>query len=239
MNILAVAAHPDDEMDFAGLLSRFADSGHAVTILFTTRGEGGTTGNPPLCERHELGQVREAESRESGAIIGARDVRFLPFIDPRARDGQMQHVDASLEEFTASIQAVLEELRPDVVITHGSNGEYGHPQHVFTHQAVFSALQNLQSWKPKAVLTGCANYPGEENLEGINKDDPADYRVNIQPWAERKRAAFQAHRTQYPALLKNSEAKGTLLMTEKTECYRSWPEFAQHGEGQDPLFRDY
>lgn len=55
---------------------------------------------------------------------------------------------------------MLEHLHPDVIITYGTDGEYGHPQHIFTQQATFRALRNLalgprglQPWRPQEVLT--------------------------------------------------------------------------------------
>jgi LmbE family N-acetylglucosaminyl deacetylase len=90
--------------------------------LVTTRGEGGSTGEPPVCERSELGRVREQEGRHAGAVIGARQVIYLPYVDPDATDGITKAVDATPEEFSASIQEVLEHLHPDVIITHGTDG---------------------------------------------------------------------------------------------------------------------
>ena len=42
--VLAVAAHPDDELFGAGYLAKLAAEGHALHILCTTRGEGGEVG---------------------------------------------------------------------------------------------------------------------------------------------------------------------------------------------------
>src|SRR5690242_15757138 len=127
MIVLAIGAHPDDELFAAGMLARYAAEGHDVYILTTTRGEGGSAGDPLLCERTELGTVREAESRASAHALGARDVLFLPFVDPlKGDDGVLHPVDASMEEFSAAIAGVIARLHPDVIITHGSGGEYGH-----------------------------------------------------------------------------------------------------------------
>jgi LmbE family N-acetylglucosaminyl deacetylase len=153
MIILAIAAHPDDETCASGTLAKYATEGHSVYILMTTRGKGGSTGEPPICERSALGRVREQEGRNAGAVIGAREVLFLPYIDPEASNGVLHAIDATLEEFSASIQEVMSRLRPDVVITHGTNGEYGHPQHIFTQHATFHALRSLQPWRPREVLT--------------------------------------------------------------------------------------
>jgi len=230
--VLAVAAHPDDETSAGGLLAKYANEGHNVYILMTTRGEGGTCGDPPICERHELGQVREAEARAAAEILDARQVIFLPYVDPEFRDGELQRVAATLEEFSESIKAVIDQHRPDIIITHGSNGDYGHPQHIFTYQAVFQALRQLQPWKPAMVLTWCAAFPDSEISVSLNQDDPADWLVDISPWADRKLAAFQAHRTQFESVVRYYCEQNSHFMEEKVESYRRWPEYERSADSQ-------
>jgi Uncharacterized proteins, LmbE homologs len=231
MIILSIGAHPDDETCAGGTLIKYADEGHDVYILSTTRGEGGSTGIPPVCERPELGRVREQEGRDAGAVIGARQVIFLPYVDPHATDDVTKAVDATLEEFAASIQEVLEHLHPDVVITHGTDGEYGHPQHIFTQQATFQALRNLavgrQPWRPQEVLTWCAAYPDPEVPGEVNQSDPADLLVDIRPYFQRKLEAFKQHRSQFMPVQSFFKDKGGAFMAEKIEAFRRWPEFCR------------
>jgi LmbE family N-acetylglucosaminyl deacetylase len=227
MIILSIGAHPDDETCAGGTLLKYANEGHEVYILTTTRGEGGSTGYPPVCERPELGRVREQECRNAGAVLGARDVLFLPYIDPDATDGVIHAIDATLEQFSASIQEVLLRLRPDVVITHGTDGEYGHPQHIFTREATFHALRALRPWHPRQVLTWCAAYPDPEVPAEMNLSDPADLFVDIQPYAGRKLEAFKQHHSQYEPVRNYFKDKGGAFLSEKIEAFRNWPELCQ------------
>lgn len=231
MIVLSIGAHPDDETCAAGTLIKYAEEGHEVYLLMTTRGEGGSTGDPPVCERSELGRVREQEGRDAGAVIGARQVLFLPYVDPDATKGILRAVDATPEEFTASIQEVLEHLHPDVIITHGTDGEYGHPQHIFTQQATFQALRNLavaeQPWRPLEMLTWCAAYPNPEVPGEMNKSDPSDLLVDIRPYAQRKMEAFKQHRSQFIPVQNYFKDKGGAFMAMEVEAFRRWPEFCQ------------
>ncbi len=229
MIILSIGAHPDDETCCGGTLIKYASEGHNVYILTTTRGEGGSTGS--LCERAELGRVREQEGRDAGAVIGARQVIYLPYVDPNATDGVTKAVDATPEQFAASIEEVLERLRPDVVITHGTDGEYGHPQHIFTQSATFQALRNLQPWRPQEVLTWCAAYPDPEVPGEMNQSDPANLLVDIRPYAQRKMEAFMQHRTQVKAVQSYFKDKGGAIMAMQVEAFRRWPEFMQKPHG--------
>ncbi|GAG71710.1 unnamed protein product, partial [marine sediment metagenome] len=61
-SILVISAHPDDETLFAGgTLAMYAEKGHTVFILETTRGQGGEVGEPPLTTRENLATFREQE----------------------------------------------------------------------------------------------------------------------------------------------------------------------------------
>src|SRR5881628_1130786 len=88
LTVVCVGGHPDDpEFGCGGTLARYASLGHAVTIAYLTRGEGGVA-NVPF---EESGRVREAEARRACEILGATPM-FLPFkggevrIDNKALD---------------------------------------------------------------------------------------------------------------------------------------------------------
>jgi N-acetylglucosamine malate deacetylase 2 len=226
MNILAIGAHPDDEINCSGTLAKLAAAGKDVYILTTTRGEGGSTGFPPLCAQENLGRLREAEGHKAGEILGVKEVIFLPYADPLPQNNKAQAIAATLEEFSAAIQQVLLRLRPELVLTHGSYGEYGHPQHIFTHQAVLHALRALQPWKPWQMLTWCADYPNPEVPGLMNKDDPADLLVDIQPWIATKLASFEAHKSQVEPVRRYFLDKGGAYMSFKVESFHLWKDYS-------------
>ncbi len=233
MIVLAIGAHPDDELYAGGLLAKYAEEGHDVYILLSTRGEGGPMGDPPIGGRAELAEFRGREAQAAARALGARDVLFLPFQDPvRNTDGTLYPINATREEFSAAIADVLGSLRPDAVITHGSGGEYGHPQHLFTHAAVFAALQALRPWHPREVLTWEAAYPEAGTDRKVNPDDPADIVIDVTPWLSKKLAGYRAHRTQYPAFF--SAARGETLEhvveRDRIESYHRWPQ-EEHSNG--------
>ncbi len=166
--LLAIGAHPDDETMLAGgTLAWAARNGLTVHILGVTRGEGGEVGDPPVTTRDQLGATREAELRRAGEHLGAASVEFLPFADPQmmptdedpAPPTALGRIAAEADEFEAALVAAIRRLRPDVLLTHGTNGEYGHPQHIFTHQAVLAAVQALAEPRPE-LLTWCAAHDG-------------------------------------------------------------------------------
>lgn len=229
MHVLVVAAHPDDETAFAGgMMAKYAAEGHQVHVLWTTRGEGGEMGDPPLTTREQLGAVREAEARVAAAALGVHTVHFLPFVDPVVGpEDTLYPIDATLELFSQTIAAVMAELQPDVILTHGSGGEYGHPQHIFTHQAVFAALEQLKPWQPTEVLTWGGAYPDVEKERHINQNDPADIVLDVTPWLAQKTAAFAAHQTQHVLFFRHNQGKTIDEIPGRKESFHRWPEFTR------------
>ena len=69
-----------------------------------------------------LAEIRTAELEEALRILGVEEHHWLDY-----PDGGCADVDA--EEAAARIAAVLDEVRPDTVVTFGPDGFTGHPDH--------------------------------------------------------------------------------------------------------------
>jgi LmbE family N-acetylglucosaminyl deacetylase len=206
MKILCLVAHPDDETVFAGgTLALLASRGAEVRVACCTRGEGGETGEPPLCPRSELGAMREAEARCAARALGCASVEFLPFRDPDVGPGgELSAFASSPEEIIPGIQILLGAIRPDVVITHGSSGEYGHPGHLLIHRACLEAAR--LSGVP-CVFTFGADFAAHPRKRSANRDDPADFVVAVDRTFERKLAAMECHRTQHASFVRRATAE--------------------------------
>jgi LmbE family N-acetylglucosaminyl deacetylase len=223
--VLAIAAHPDDELFGAGYLAKLASEGNELYILCTTRGEGGEVGEPPVGPKSRLGEFREVEMQGSGRALGAREVWFLDFVDPWMEiGGEALAIDADPATFVARVAEKISTLKPDIVITHGSNGEYGHPQHVYTHRAVMAALGTLAPWHPQELLTWCANTGDAETDRVVNQDDPADIALDVSPWFDRKLAAANAHVSQHAMFLRNNKTDDLGNALRRNEAFHRWPQ---------------
>lgn len=220
--ILVISAHPDDETLFSGgTVARYAQQGHTVFILETTRGEGGEVGEPPLTTRENLAAVREQEVREAVRILDARDIFFLPYIDPYMEiNGIARRIDVPLADFAAAIDKYVRKIEPDLIITHGSNGEYGHPQHIYTHRATRLALSNGHT--RTALMSWSAWHAPSERERVLNENDEADIITDISPWHDIKVAAALCHKTQHAMFLRNSGASSITDMVWKTETFHIW-----------------
>jgi LmbE family N-acetylglucosaminyl deacetylase len=221
-SILAISAHPDDETLFAGgTLAKWAQAGNDIYILETTRGEGGEVGEPPLTSQENLGTLREQEVRKAAEALGARDIYFLPFIDPHMEiNGIARRISEPLDVFVDAITKFIKQIQPDVVITHGSNGEYGHPQHVYTHEATRLAMTNGAG--KTALLSWSAWHESPKRQRVLNRNDRADIIHDIGPWLERKVAAALCHRTQHAMFLRNTGAPSVPAMIWPVETFHIW-----------------
>jgi LmbE family N-acetylglucosaminyl deacetylase len=136
--LMAVLAHPDDEsLGFGGTLARYAAEGVEVFLVTATLGDSGRyRGHRPGDAEHPgplaLAQIREAELRAAAAVLGASGVSVLGYHD--------QELDqADPREAIGRIAAELRRFRPDVVVTFGPDGAYGHPDHIAVSQFATAA----------------------------------------------------------------------------------------------------
>jgi LmbE family N-acetylglucosaminyl deacetylase len=136
---MAVLAHPDDEsLGVGGTLAKYASEGVDVFLLTATRGDGGRyRGHRPDDRQHPgpaaLANIRETELRAAASVLGVREVSLLDYRD--------QHLDrANPRAAIADIVGHLRRVHPDVVVTFGPDGAYGHPDHIAISQFTTAAI---------------------------------------------------------------------------------------------------
>jgi LmbE family N-acetylglucosaminyl deacetylase len=217
MNILAFFAHPDDETMLAGgTLALLARAGAQVHVLCATRGEGGEVGEPPVCLIEELGQVREAELVCAVQALGGRSLTFLDYVDPRmGPDEALFAYSADLTRLAGQVAAAIRQFEIEAVLSHGSNGEYGHPAHVLSYQAARLAVESFEkmdSGQTPMLYTVAASFPDHPRPRLSNPDDSAHLVLDIRPALEQKTAAALCHRSQQALFVRRqSEEAGRRL----------------------------
>lgn len=135
LRLMCVFAHPDDEsFGMGATLAKYAAEGAGTYLVTATRGERGWQGVPDQNPGMEaLGKLREGELREAAGVLGLREVEFLDYID-----GDVDRADPA--EATGRIAAHLRRVRPQVVVTFGPDGGYGHPDHIAVAQLTSAAV---------------------------------------------------------------------------------------------------
>ena len=114
-NIVAFFAHPDDETMFlGGTLAYLASEGAQIHFVSATKGEGGEMGDPPICERAELGQTREKELECTVKALGGKSLSFLGFKDPEVGpEGELYPFSDDLDEVVRELLDILKRIQPD------------------------------------------------------------------------------------------------------------------------------
>src|SRR5260370_27928532 len=156
--LLGVFAHPDDESFCAGgTFARSVAHGAEVMVVSATRGEAGQIRSAGTATRRTLGRVREQELQLACQRLGIQHARCLDYAD-----GTLKDVDQ--EVLIKDIVELLRRFRPDVVITFGSDGGYGHPDHLAISAATTAAcLRSGDSHQfPAHLPAGVAPHPPEQ-----------------------------------------------------------------------------
>jgi N-acetyl-1-D-myo-inositol-2-amino-2-deoxy-alpha-D-glucopyranoside deacetylase len=221
--LFLVHAHPDDEaISTGGVMMRAHASGHRVVLVTCTRGEEGEIHNmDEAAVRPRLAEVRTEELRRAGEILGIDRQEFLGYRDsgmagaPSNARPDSFHT-APLAEAARRLAQLLRQERPEVVVTYGPEGTYGHPDHIKAHQTTMAALDLLaaEGWQPAKVywhaipqsfLERMASElrrsgqpipagPGQ-TIRGV-PDERITTIVDVRDLAPRKRQAFEAHVSQ-------------------------------------------
>lgn len=262
--IVFVHAHPDDETLLNGAtMARYAAEGAHVTLVTCTLGEQGEVFVPELAQlavdqADQLGGYRYTELQAACQVLGVTDFRLLGGVG-RYRDSGMMGTSANqhpralwraeLTEAVEYLVEILEELRPQVLVTYDPNGLYGHPDHIQAHRIAMAAAARVRPaprvlWcaVPRSLAAAgfdvfihssenpFADARSVADLPFVTDDAELSVRFDASAFAGHKRAAMAAHATQVPSdawltvLAKNFDVEPMGV-----EYYRSPP-----GEGSAP-----
>lgn len=135
LRLMAVFAHPDDEaFGTGGTLTKYAAEGCDVYLVTATRGEAGQIAEPGLATKANLPHVREHELGCACKIYGIHPPRFLDYVD-----GQLAIVHQG--QAVGKLVRLIREIKPQVLITFGPDGIYGHYDHIAVHRWATIAAQ--------------------------------------------------------------------------------------------------
>ena len=142
LTLMAIYAHPDDEaFGTGGTLAKYASEGVAVHLVTATLGEAGQVANPALKLTQPLSARREQELRCACECYGIKQLHLLGYID-----GQTTVAPQSGAVY--KIVKLLREIKPQVGISFGPEGIYGHYDHLAVHRWATAAVE-------LAAETGC------------------------------------------------------------------------------------
>jgi N-acetyl-1-D-myo-inositol-2-amino-2-deoxy-alpha-D-glucopyranoside deacetylase len=166
IRLLAVHAHPDDETLATGVaLAHHRLLGDEVHVVTCTLGEEGEVIPPELGHLEgsdQLASHRREELAGAMATLGVHH-HYLGGDPPRWRDSGMAgspayddpraFAGADVAEAASVLASLVEEVRPDVVLTYDPEGGYGHPDHIQTHRVTVAAVSAVPADRRPALFT--------------------------------------------------------------------------------------
>jgi LmbE family N-acetylglucosaminyl deacetylase len=125
VNVLAIGAHPDDiEFGCGGMLTKYAEKGHAVYLFVASDGSLGGDG-----------AVRRSEQEDSALIVGARKVFW----------GEYRDTEIPLNrEMIVRLEAVIRETQPRMIFV--NYPEDTHQDHRNLAQGTLSATRYVPNF---------------------------------------------------------------------------------------------
>jgi LmbE family N-acetylglucosaminyl deacetylase len=198
--VLAIFAHPDDEVFVAPALARAAREGEEITVVYATSGDQGP-GVSNMERGAALAELREGEARCSTQALGASETIFL-----RHGDGTLgtlaHHPESSARKLTQDLQAILSEGDYDIVVTWGPDGGYGHADHRMVSAVATQLVQAMDSGRPSLLYPGIpkGTLPPIPEMQAWGESDPAILTINYAYEPEDLEAATRAvacHESQF------------------------------------------
>jgi bacillithiol biosynthesis deacetylase BshB1 len=191
LDLLAIAAHPDDvEQTCGGTLLRMAEAGYRTGIMDLTAGDMGTRGTP---------EIRVAESDDAGKVLKVSHRENLHFPDARLENSLAARM---------SLAQRIRELKPRTVILPYWEGR--HPDHYRTAELGYEACflaglkkidQYTEPHRPYKIL-----------YSSLYANVTPSFVVDVTQQFDRRMESLLAYRSQY------GEAKdGATLFPDESE----------------------
>jgi LmbE family N-acetylglucosaminyl deacetylase len=133
---MVVVAHPDDaEFMAAGTVAKWARGGSTITYVVVTKGDKGS--EDPEMTPDRLAEIREAEQREAGRILGVKNFEFMGYPDG--------YLEPTLD-LRRDLARLIRRYRPEVVICFDPTNRFfsdnyvNHPDHRASGDATIDAV---------------------------------------------------------------------------------------------------
>ncbi|MGI8880290.1 MAG: PIG-L family deacetylase [Jatrophihabitans sp.] len=136
-----------------GTIARASAAGAETAIVCLTEGEAGEIRDSAVATRRALGATRVKELTASAVALGVTSAEC-----PDLGDGNLARLPFT--DLVSHVRSTLETFAPDVVVTFGDDGGFGHPDHMLSSLATVAAREQLAS-PPRALH---ARFPAQDRL---------------------------------------------------------------------------
>ncbi|MDL2343502.1 PIG-L deacetylase family protein [Deinococcus sp. MIMF12] len=185
MRLMAVFAHPDDEIGCIGTLAKHAARGDEVLLVWTTLGElASQFGDAP---HEEVTRIRQEHGAWVAQRIGAGH-HFFDMGDSRMTGGRAEALQ---------LARLYARFRPNAVITWSD--DHPHPDHRMTARVAFDAVTLARIPKIVNEEGGGALMPPAPDLSGDEAVESGEDMTRLGAWREPVRLyQYYAPASPYP-----------------------------------------
>ena len=200
--ILAIFAHPDDEVTIAPVLAKYAAAGADVWLAIATDGRLGVSGFAHIPAGDTLAAVRVGESRCAAEQLGIHPPIFMGLHDQLDLTLGYAALIHSMDSIYKAVASLLKSIRPDIIITWSPGGWTGHSDHCLVGNVVTSAYLGAQWQKvPKLFFPRMpANRPFENGWTYSDADSAfLTVRIKLSPEdMARAKRSWLRHKSRVP-----------------------------------------
>jgi LmbE family N-acetylglucosaminyl deacetylase len=190
--ILVVFAHPDDETSIGPLLVKYSKA-DKIYLIIVTDGRLGT--KPGFPTGDTLVRLRQTESECACKLMGIEPPIFLGFPDGFNTNNDVARYLEQSKQLKEELTKKIEELKPDIIITFGPDGDTGHPDHRMVSDMTTEVILR-EGWADKIPLyyLGWLKKDDEKFriVGGLNTVDPKYLNVAIKFSEEDEQIAMRA-----------------------------------------------
>ncbi len=214
--ILAIFAHPDDEIGAGSTFAHYSDQGVRIVLTCATRGEAATIFCDDCATRETLADVRTQELQCACDLLGIHELRWLDWPDGGIKD-------LTRRDAVAAVVELIRDVHPTIIVTHPENGLYPHPDHLAVWETVRAAYgaaadeaqypEAGPAWQTQRLYTRAMPQSLFERAPGLQEfrvelngellpfmgtpDDEIDVTMHVGSTVPRRMAAWACHRSQH------------------------------------------
>ncbi len=148
--LMAIFAHPDDEMTVGPMLVKYVEEGVQVYLVVCTDGRYGTNDFSGLEGGESLVKIRKAEMQCAADALGVTLIHLNYQDQLRAGegyDGHVPHAKALIQE----LEQIISDKKPDILVTWGPDGGTTHMDHRLVGASV-TQLFVSKDWEQPSKL---------------------------------------------------------------------------------------
>ena len=203
-------------------------------VVSATRGQAGQIRDARVGTRRTIAAVRETELRLACERLGVAHVRCWDYLD-----GALAEV--GFHGLVAQVVQVIREFRPDVVVSFGPDGGYGHPDHI-----AISAAATAACWQagdpasyPSQLAAGLAPHQPDRLYHSYFPPHDVLLMNRLATWLTTRPARFAGTMDFVYSLLLMAEEAGTMGFIRDHAQVRWYPPgcyVVEQGEAATELF---